>query len=141
MLNNISVMLGGRAAEEIIFKEVSTGASNDLERATEIAHKMVCEFGMSSKLGNLTYGKSSREIFLGKDLMREKNYSEKTAQLIDAEVKNIVDNSYEKARNILKKHKVLLNKIANTLLEKEIIEGDDFEKIFNDYNGKKKING
>ncbi len=134
-------MLGGRAAEEIIFKEVSTGASNDLERATEIAHKMVCEFGMSSKLGNLTYGKSSREIFLGKDLMREKNYSEKTAQLIDAEVKNIVDNSYEKARNILKKHKVLLNKIANTLLEKEIIEGDDFEKIFNDYNGKKKING
>jgi len=141
MLNNISVMLGGRAAEEIIFREVSTGASNDLERATEIAHKMVCEFGMSSKLGNSTYGKSSKEIFLGKDLMREKNYSEKTAQLIDAEVKNIVDNSYEKARNILKKHKVLLNKIANTLLEKEIIEGDDFEKIFNEYNGKKKKNG
>ncbi len=137
MFNNISVMLGGRAAEEIIFKEVSTGASNDLERATEIAHKMVCEFGMSDKLGTLTYGKSSREIFLGKDLMREKNYSERTAQLIDAEVKNIVDTCYEKSRSILKKHKALLNKIANTLLEKEIIEGEDFEKLFKDYNGKK----
>lgn len=140
MLNNISVLLGGRAAEEIIFKEVSTGASNDLEKATEIAHKMVCEFGMSEKLGTLTYGKSSREIFLGKDLMREKNYSERTAQLIDAEVKNMVDTCYKKATGILKKHKTLLDKIATTLLEKEIIEGDDFEKLFKDYNGKKQKN-
>ena len=136
MLNNISVMLGGRAAEEIIFKIVSTGASNDLERATEIAHKMVCEFGMSDKLGTLTYGKSSKEIFLGKDLMREKNYSEKTAQAIDAEIKKIINSCYKKAKNILITHKILLNKIATTLLEKEVIEGEDFEKLFKDYNGK-----
>jgi cell division protease FtsH len=136
MLNNIAVMLGGRAAEEIIFKIVSTGASNDLERATEIAHKMVCEFGMSDKLGTLTYGKSSKEIFLGKDLMREKNYSEKTAQAIDAEIKKIINSCYKKAKNILITHKILLNKIATTLLEKEVIEGEDFEKLFKDYNGK-----
>jgi len=136
MLNNIAVMLGGRAAEEIIFKIVSTGASNDLERATEIAHKMVCEFGMSDKLGTLTYGKSSKEIFLGKDLMREKNYSEKTAQAIDAEIKRIINSCYKKAKNILITHKILLNKIATTLLEKEVIEGEDFEKLFKDYNGK-----
>ncbi|MCX8092543.1 MAG: ATP-dependent zinc metalloprotease FtsH [Candidatus Goldbacteria bacterium] len=140
IINNITVLLGGRAAEEIVFnKEISTGASNDIEKATNMAHKMVCEYGMSEKLGSLTYGKSSREIFLGKDLMREKNYSEKTAQLIDKEVNKIINNSYKKAKMILIKDRKLLDKIAHTLLEKEIIEGEDFENLFRQYNGKEKI--
>lgn len=137
ILNNITVLLGGRAAEEIVFnKEISTGASNDIEKATTMAHKMVCEFGMSEKLGTLTYGKSSREIFLGKDLMREKNYSENTSQLIDKEVNKIIVESYEKAKAILIKDRKLLDKIASTLLEKEVIEGEDFETLFKQYNGK-----
>jgi len=140
ILNNITVLLGGRAAEELIFNdEISTGASNDIEKATNMAHKMVCEFGMSKKLGALTYGNTNREVFLGKDLMREKNYSEKTAQLIDKEVNSIISNAYNKAKKILLKNKKLLDKIASTLLEKEIIEGDDFEKLFNEFNGKRKV--
>ena len=130
MTDNITVMLGGRAAEELIFSEISTGASNDIERATGIAHKMVCEYGMSEKLGTLTYGKSNQEVFLGKDLMREKNYSEETAQMIDSEIKAVVDKAYKNAKGILLKNKKLLDKIATTLLEKEIIEGEDFEKLF-----------
>ncbi len=137
ILNNITVLLGGRVAEEIVFnKEISTGASNDLEKATNMAHKMVCEFGMSEKLGSITYGKSSREIFLGKDLMREKNYSEKTSQLIDREINKIINQSYKKAKTILTRDRKLLDKIASTLLEKEIIEGEDFEALFKQYNGK-----
>lgn len=140
ILNNITVLLGGRVAEEIVFnKEISTGASNDIEKATDLAHKMVCEFGMSEKLGSLTYGKSSREIFLGKDLMKEKNYSEKTSQFIDKEVNKIINQSYKKAKRILTKGKKLLDKIASTLLEKEIIEGEDFENLFKQYNGEKII--
>lgn len=137
ILNNITVLLGGRAAEEIVFnKEISTGASNDIEKATTMAHKMVCEFGMSEKLGSLTYGKSDREIFLGKDLMREKNYSENTARLIDKEINKIIVGAYKKAKSILIKDRKLLDKIATTLLEKEIIEGEDFENLFNQYNEK-----
>jgi cell division protease FtsH len=131
IINNVTVLLGGRAAEEIVFnKEISTGASNDIEKATDMAHKMVCEFGMSEKLGALTYGKTSKEIFLGKDLMREKNYSEKTSQIIDMEINNVISGAYKKAKTILSKDRKLLDTIASTLLEKEIIEGDDFENFF-----------
>ncbi|MBP7792434.1 MAG: ATP-dependent zinc metalloprotease FtsH [Candidatus Goldbacteria bacterium] len=137
--NNITVLLGGRAAEEIVFnKEISTGASNDIEKATDMAHKMVCEFGMSEKLGALTYGKTSKEVFLGKDLMREKNYSEKTSQIIDSEINRVISGAYKKAKTILLKDRKLLDKIASTLLEKEIIEGDDFENLFIKFNGEKK---
>jgi cell division protease FtsH len=141
LLSTIAVFMGGRSAEEIIFKEISTGASNDIEKATEIAHRMVCRFGMSDKLGTLAYGQSGQEVFLGKDLMREKNYSEDTAKMIDEEVKKIVDEARAKALAILKKHRKLMDKIAKTLLEKEILEGEAFETLFVEFNGKKGKNG
>jgi len=140
MTNNIKVMLGGRVAEELVFKELSTGASNDIEHATEIAHKMVCEFGMSSKLGSITYGKNNNEVFIGKDLLKEKNYSEETAELIDDEIKEIVSSAYGSARAILVKNRKFLDKLATTLLEKEVIEGEDLEKMFAEFNGKGKKN-
>jgi cell division protease FtsH len=135
LLDSVTVLMGGRAAEEIMFAEVSTGAGNDISRATELAHRMVCEFGMSKKLGTQTYGKANREVFIGKDLMREKDYSEKTSQIIDQEVKKIVDEAHAKASGFLVKNKKLLQKITKILLEKEILEGDDFEKLFTDVNG------
>ncbi len=137
MLDNIKVMLGGRAAEVIVFKEISTGASNDIEHATEIAHKMVCEYGMSDKLGAITYGKNSAEVFIGKDLLKEKNYSDETAELIDEEVKDIVSEAFDSAKSILIKNKKLMDKLATTLLEKEVIEGEDIEKMLSEINGKK----
>jgi cell division protease FtsH len=139
LINNVIVMLGGRAAEELIFKEVSTGAHNDIEKATEAAHKMVTEFGMSEKLGTMTFGKSSQEVFIGKDLMREKNYSEQTAEVIDDEVNSIIKTSYVRAKQILKKNKKLLDKLATTLLDQEVIEGEDFDKLFDAHNGNKKL--
>ncbi len=131
LLNEISILLGGRAAEELVFKEISTGASNDLERATETAHRMVCEYGMSSELGNMTFGRKDREVFIGKDLMKEKNYSEQTAQEIDHEVRKIVTNAYERVSALLKKNQSKLEKLAATLLEKEIINGDEVDAIIN----------
>ncbi len=131
LLGDISVLLSGRAAEEIIFNEISTGAANDLERATDIAHKMVCEFGMSKEMGSMTYGKKDREVFLGKDLLKEKNYSETTAQAIDREVRKIVSQAYDRAASLLKKNEAKLHKLASTLLEKEVIEGEEINKILN----------
>lgn len=142
MINEITVLLGGRSSEEIIFSEISTGASNDIKRATAIAHKMVCSYGMSEKLGTLTYGQTSNEVFLGKDLMKEKDYSEETAKKIDAEIALIVEAAHQNAMEILRKNQALLEKIAQTLLEKEVVEGEDFTKLFDEHieslNGKKK---
>jgi len=132
LIDNITVLLGGRSAEEIIFKEISSGASNDIERATAIAHKMVCELGMSSKMGPMTYGKASGEVFLGRDLLREKNYSESTSQMIDAEVKRIVEECHKNAVTILNKERKSLDKIATTLLTQEVIEGEHFDKMMNE---------
>ncbi|MCD4814648.1 ATP-dependent zinc metalloprotease FtsH [bacterium] len=129
--SDITGLLAGRAAEELIFKEISTGASNDLERATDIAHRMVCEYGMSKEMGAMTFGKKDREVFIGKDLMKEKNYSEMTAQGIDKEVKRIVSTAYDRAAMILKKNETKLHKLAGTLLEKEIIEGEEVNLILN----------
>jgi len=131
LLGQISVLLAGRAAEALVFREISTGASNDLERATDLAHKMVCEYGMSDEMGNMTYGRKDREVFIGKDLMKEKNYSEVTAEAIDNEVRNIVTKAYERAAALLKKNETKLNKLASTLLEKEVIEGDEVDRILN----------
>ncbi len=142
MINEITVLLGGRAAEELAFNEISTGASNDIKRATGMAHKMVCAYGMSEALGTLTYGQSGSEVFLGKDLMKEKDYSEETARKIDAEISLLVEAAHENAREILRKNKALLDSIAKTLLEKEVVEGEDFIKLFDAHieslNGKKK---
>jgi cell division protease FtsH len=129
ILAKITVSLGGRASEEIIFGDVSTGAGNDLEYVTETAHRMVCEYGMSEKLGRVTYGRKDREVFLGRDIVKDKDYSEKTAQAIDQEVKKIVEAAYQRAKAILVANKSKLVKLANTLLEKEMIEGSDLDAL------------
>ena len=129
LLNRISSLLGGRAAEEIIIGEISTGATNDLEKATDIARKMVRAYGMSDKLGPLTFGKENELIFLGKELGEERNYSEKTADLIDAEVKKIVESCYEKAKKVIKNQIEVINLITNTLIKKETLQGEELKKF------------
>lgn len=125
----IALMLGGRASEEISLNEVTTGAQNDLEMATQMARRMVCQFGMSDKLGNVTLGKREGLIFLGRDIMEERNYSEDTARLIDEEVKKIVDAAYSRAKNILKENSDKLKILSNALLEKEVLSGEEVKKI------------
>jgi len=129
ILNKLSVLLGGRAAEELTFNELTTGAENDLHQATEIAHKMVCEYGMSDKVGPLTLRKKETEIFLGRDFVKEKEYSEKTAQMIDQEVKTIVQESRERAKELLGKNRGKLDRLAKALIEKEILVGEEVEEI------------
>jgi cell division protease FtsH len=125
----IAVLLGGRAAEELIFGQPTSGAADDLRRATELARKMVCEYGMSEKLRNLTLGENHSEIFLGKDLMQIKNYSEDTAKIIDEEIKNIVDKAYNRALTLLKDHEDILKELSKVLIEKETIEGSEIDKF------------
>ncbi len=127
--NQIAFMLGGRVAEEIIFGDLSTGAANDLDKATELARRMVCEWGMSEKLGPVVFGKVEREIFLGRDLGLQRYYSEKTAQLIDAEIRNIIETQHKRVKDLLLKNKKILNKVAKNLLEKEILTGEEIDKI------------
>ena len=122
LLGRITGVLGGRASEEIIFNEVSTGAQNDLEIATAIARKMVTRFGMSEKLGHLTFGHREEQIFLGRDIIEERNYSDQTALLIDQEIRKIIDDCYERAKEELIKHKDKLKILAEKLLEREIME-------------------
>lgn len=125
----LNVLLGGRAAEEIALHHMTTGAGNDLERATELARKMVTEWGMSEKLGPLTFGKKDEQIFLGREIAKHKDYSEKTAVDIDEEIKRIVTGAYERAKKILEDNYDLLDALAHTLLERETIEGQDIDKL------------
>ena len=129
IIDKLTVFLGGRASEELTFNELTTGAENDLQQATEIAHKMICEYGMSDKLGPLTLRKKESEIFLGRDFTKEKAYSEKTAQIIDEEVKKIVEDCRDRAKDLLKKNKAKLDRLAKALIEKEILAGEEVEKI------------
>ncbi len=129
LLDEITVMLAGRAAEELIFDEVTTGASNDLERATELARRMVCEFGMSERLGPVTLGRKAGPIFLGRDIVEDRNYSEAIASQIDKEVRQIVEECYERAKNLLQTHRQVLDAIAQRLLEKETIDGDELDEL------------
>ncbi len=129
LLNRITSLLGGRTAEELTFGDVTTGAGDDLNRATEIARAMVCEYGMSPKLGTLTLGRKDDMVFIGRDLMKEKNYSERTAQMIDNEVKRIIEECHAKATSILKKNKKFLKIMAEALLEREILDSSDVEAI------------
>jgi cell division protease FtsH len=124
---NIAILLGGRAAEEIILHDFTTGAGNDIERATNLARKMVCEWGMSEKMGPLSYGKKEEQIFLGREFATHKDYSEDTAKNIDAEVVSIVTRNYEKAKKILTDHVEILHKIAEELLEKEVLNGAEVD--------------
>ena len=130
MEENIVSLLGGRVAEAIILNDISTGASNDIERASQIARNMVTKYGMSERVGAITFGGGQGEVFLGRDFAQTKDYSEETAGIIDEEVKRIVDIAYNRARDILTEHVDKLHAVAGILLEKEKIEGDEFERIF-----------
>jgi len=129
LTNNIIILLGGRAAEELVLKEFTTGSGNDIERATNLARKMVCEWGMSEEMGPLSYGKKEEQIFLGREFAVHKDYSEETAQRIDKEVTRLVSESYEKAKKLLSDHMDILNKIASALLEKEVLNTSELDEI------------
>jgi cell division protease FtsH len=129
LYNTLSILFGGRVAEELIFKSVTTGAGNDIERATELARKMVCEWGMSEKLGPLTFGKKDEEVFLGRDFGSRRDFSDQVALEIDKEVKRLVVESYERTTKILTEHIHTLRAIAEALLEKEVLDGIEIEKI------------
>ena len=133
MQENIISLLGGRVAEKLILDDISTGASNDIERATKIARAMVTQYGMSDRIGPMTLGVGQEEVFLGRDLAQSKEYSEETASVIDEEVKSIIDTAYKTAEEILRRNIDKLHAVAGVLLEKEKIDGDEFEAIFNDY--------
>ncbi len=129
LLAEITMILGGRASEELNLSEVTTGAQNDLEVATGMARRMVTQFGMSERLGNLTLGRREGLVFLGRDIMEEKNYSEQTAHIIDEEVKKITDDAYHKAIELLKSNQAKLKLLSNSLLEKEVLSGEEVKKI------------
>ena len=129
LVNNITILLGGRAAEELILNEFTTGSGNDIERATNLARKMVCEWGMSDEMGPLSYGKKEEQIFLGREFATHKDYSEDTAQKIDKEVTRLVSDSYEKAKKLLSDHIDILNRIASALLEKEVLNSTELDDI------------
>ncbi|MDN5363323.1 MAG: cell division protease FtsH [Eubacteriales bacterium] len=129
LMNEITILLGGRVAEELVFKDVSTGAQNDLERATSIARKMVMEYGMSEELGPMTLGHRSDTPFLGRELTRDRNYSEEVAYAIDKEVRHIIDTAYERAKELLQQNMDKLHLIAKTLMEKETLEAEEFKRL------------
>ena len=132
MIEQIISLLGGRASEELILDDISTGASNDIERATKIANSMVTKYGMSQRVGTITLGSDQNEVFLGRDFAQEKTYSEETAGIIDEEMKRILDTCYNSAKEILRTHEDKLHAVAKVLLEKEKITGEEFEAIFNE---------
>ncbi|HEY5038576.1 MAG TPA: cell division protein FtsH, partial [bacterium] len=129
LLGQIATLLGGRSAEELTFGDVTTGAGNDLEKATSLARAMICDYGMSEKLGSLSLGRKDDFVFIGRDLMKEKNYSEETAKLIDAEVRRIVEDGHKRALDILKKNRKFLKIMAEALLEREILDGSEVDAI------------
>ncbi len=129
ILDKITGLLGGRAAEEIVFGQITTGASNDIERATKIARDMVCKYGMSDLIGPIAWGEEEENVFLGKQLSRMRNYSEETASEIDVQVKKIVSECYDKAKEILLKYRDKMDDIAKILLEKETIEGEELNAL------------
>ncbi len=129
LTDNITILLGGRAAEEIVLNHQTTGAGNDIERATDIARKMICEWGMSDRLGPLNYGKKDEMIFLGKEIQRHRDFSENTANDIDAELKKIVSDCFEKAKAILLKNIDALHAVATALLDREVLDGQEIDDI------------
>jgi len=129
LYNNIAIMMGGRVAEELVLKHITTGAGNDIEKATELARKMVCEWGMSEKLGPLTFGKKEQEIFLGREISQNRDYSEHTAIEIDKEVKRLITENYERAKDLITKNMKTLKALADALLEKESLNAKEIEMI------------
>ena len=131
LLDRLTVLLGGRVAEDLIFQDVTTGAQNDLERATKIARQMVTEYGMSETLGPVTLGKKEHQVFLGKDISQERDYSEEVANKIDKEIRTIIESAYARAKEILTKNKRKLKKIATSLIERETLEGAELDMLLN----------
>jgi len=129
LLATLTGLMGGRAAEEIALGTITTGAGNDLDRATEIARKMVCEWGMSHKLGPLTYGRKDDMIFLGRDFVQPKDYSDDTAQIIDEEIKQIVSECHERARDIIREKREILERLADSLLKREVLDAREIDRI------------
>ena len=132
MLDDIIVLLGGRVAEKLVLNDISTGASNDIERASKIARQMVTKFGMSDKLGPINYGSDNNEIFIGRDFAHSKNFSEKVSAEIDDEVRSIINNCYNRCFSMIKENNDKLDAVARVLIEKEKISGEEFEQIFNE---------
>ncbi len=130
--DQLAILLGGRVAEELIFGDISSGASNDIERASEIARSMICQLGMSEKLGPLTYGKKEQSIYLGVEYAEEKNYSEETAKIIDEEVRTLIETNHARAREILEKNRKTLDALAALLEKKEVISGEEVKRIVDD---------
>ena len=129
LLNNIAILMGGRAAEKIVLKTETTGAGNDIERASELARKMVCDFGMSEELGPLSFGKKEEQIFLGRELSQHRDYGEDTAKKIDSEVRRIVTNAYDITCRLIEDNLDIIHNMANALLEKETLNGKDIDEI------------
>jgi cell division protease FtsH len=127
--DQIAILLGGRIAEEITNGKLTTGAGNDLERVSSLAHKMVCEWGMSDAMGPMTFGKREEQIFLGREISKTQDYSEDTALRIDQEVKRFVMENYERARALLTTHKDTLVKIADELLAREVLDADQIRRL------------
>jgi cell division protease FtsH len=129
--DQLCTALGGHAAEELIFGEASTGPSNDIEQVTRIARAMVTRWGMSERLGPRTFGKTEEMVFLGREISETRNYSEKVAEEIDDEVRRLIEDAQERARNVLREHRALLDKLAAALLEVETLEGDRLTRLLN----------
>ncbi len=129
LYNNLAIMMGGRVAEELVLKNITTGAGNDIERATDLARKMVCEWGMSDKMGPLTFGKKEQEIFLGREISQHRDFSETTAIEIDQEVRRLVVENYERAKMLIATHMKALVALAEALLEKESLDGPEIDQI------------
>jgi cell division protease FtsH len=135
--STLCILFGGRIAEDIVFSEITTGAGNDLERATTLARKMVCEWGMSEELGPLTYGKKEEQIFLGREISQHRDFSEETARQIDMAVKKIIIEARDKVYELLKDNRAILKKMAEELLERETIVLDDIERIMEEIDPEK----
>ena len=137
LINNLAVLMGGRVAEELVLDDMTTGAGNDIERATGMARKMVCEWGMSDTLGPITFGKKEEQIFLGREFAQHRDYSEETAVAIDKEVKRLVTEAYDCAKEILTEYSKALHALAEALLEKETLEAHVIDKIIEKATGKR----
>jgi len=131
LLAIMSVCLGGRVAEKLCFNEMTTGAEDDLKKVTDLARRMICEYGMSEGLGPRTFGRKEKQIFLGRDLHEDRNYSEAIAKQIDEEIKRLVDERYNVARKVVESNMPLLKKIVDVLIEREVIEKEELDEMFN----------
>jgi cell division protease FtsH len=129
LTHNLAILFGGRVAEELCLQHMTTGAGNDLERATDLARKMVCEWGMSERLGPMTFGKKEEQIFLGRDFTQLQDYSNATAEEIDKEVRRLIQEAYERAKALLTANLHVLHRMAEALLERESIDGADIDEI------------